>query len=91
MIRERDFHRLAGLGAFGACAGLFALFLLMAWASRPTVTGGMDLTLAWVTWIALATTFAGLIAAHVVIGRKLLESAGMVESDPTAPPAPRSS
>ena len=50
--------RLAGLGAFGACAGLIALFLLIAWISRPTRTGGIDPTLAWIVWIALAGVFA---------------------------------
>lgn len=67
--------RLAGLGAFGACAGLLALYLLLAWVSRPTSTGGIDSTLSWVTWIALAGVFAALIIVHVVIGRQLLRVA----------------
>ncbi|HJQ19955.1 MAG TPA: hypothetical protein VJ867_06355 [Gemmatimonadaceae bacterium] len=64
--------RFAGLGAFGACAGLFALYLLIAWVSRPTRTGGIEPTLSWVTWIALAGVFAALIIVHVAIGRQLL-------------------
>jgi len=67
--------RLAGLGAFGASAGLIALFLLIAWISRPTRTGGIDPTLAWIVWIALAGVFAALIILHVVLGRQLLRLA----------------
>ena len=33
--------RLAGLGAFGACAAFVALYLLIAYISRHTPTGGM--------------------------------------------------
>jgi hypothetical protein len=64
--------RLAGLGAFGACAGLLALFLLLAYVSRPTPTGGINLATAAVTWISLGGLFAALIAVHVVIARQLL-------------------
>jgi len=64
--------RLAGRGAFGASAGLAALYLLIACVARPTRTGGIDTTLAAVTWIALAGVFAALIVVHVVIGRQLL-------------------
>jgi len=67
--------RLAGLGAFGACAGLTAVYLLIAWISRPTRTGGIDPTLSWIVWIALAGVFAALIIVHVVIARQLLRLA----------------
>lgn len=67
--------KLAGLGAFGACAALLALYLFIAYIARPTVTGGMERTLSWVTWIALAGLFAALIIVHVVIGRQLLQLA----------------
>jgi hypothetical protein len=67
--------RFAGLGAFGACAGLVALYLLLAWVARPTRTGGIEPTLSWVTWIALAGVFAALIIVHVAIGRQLLRLA----------------
>lgn len=66
------FARLAGLGAFGACAGLLALFLLLAFVSRPTPTGGINLATAAVTWISLGGLFAALILVHVAIGRQLL-------------------
>ena len=67
------FARLAGLGAFGAMGGLILLFLLMAYISRHTLTGGMRWDLAWVTWIALAVLFAALIGAHVYLGKRLLQ------------------
>ncbi len=64
--------RLAGLGAFAACAGLALLFLALLYATRPTARGGIDLTNAIVTWISLGGVFAALIGAHVLIGRRLL-------------------
>jgi hypothetical protein len=66
------FARLAGLGAFGACAGMLALYLLLVWVARPTRTGGIDSTLAWVAWISLGGVFAALIIVHVAIARQLL-------------------
>jgi len=67
--------RLAGLGAFGACAAFVGLFALLAYVSRHTATGGMNTELAVVTWISLGLVFASLIAVHVMIGRRLLELA----------------
>jgi hypothetical protein len=64
--------RLAGLGAFGACAGFVALFLYVAWLSRHTSTGGMMPVLSVVTWISLALVVLALIAVHVAIGKQLL-------------------
>lgn len=64
--------RLAGLGAFGASAGMVALFALIVFITRPTPLGGMTMTLSLVTWISLAVVFAALIAAHVAIGKQLL-------------------
>jgi hypothetical protein len=66
--------RLAALGAFAAGAGLALLFLLLAYVSRPTPHGGIDSVNAMVTWISLGGLFAALIGAHVLIGRRLLES-----------------
>ncbi|MEX2178181.1 MAG: hypothetical protein WD801_05695 [Gemmatimonadaceae bacterium] len=66
--------RLAGLGAFGACAGLAALYLLVVLISRPS-SNGIDATNAVVTWIAVGGVVAALIVAHVVIGRQLLRLA----------------
>lgn len=67
--------RLAGLGAYGATAGLVLLFLALGYASRHTLTGGMRTDLAWVTWISLAVLFAAIIAAHVYLGKQLLRLA----------------
>ncbi len=64
--------KFAGLGAFGACACLLALYLLLVFVARPTRTGGIDPTNAAVAWIALGGLFAALIIVHVVIGRQLL-------------------
>jgi membrane associated rhomboid family serine protease len=67
--------RLAGLGAFGACAGLLALYLLLIYVTRPSTRGGIDLINAAVVWIALGGLFAALIIVHVVIGKQLLRLA----------------
>ena len=64
--------RLAGLGAFGACAGMVALFALLVFLTRSTSLGGMMPALSAVTWISLAIVFIALIGAHVAIGRQLL-------------------
>ena len=64
--------KLAGLGAFGACAGLAALYLFIVYISRPMSRGGIDGVNAAVAWIALAGVVAALIIVHVVIARQLL-------------------
>ncbi|HEU4996099.1 MAG TPA: hypothetical protein VFT29_14885 [Gemmatimonadaceae bacterium] len=64
--------KLAGLGAFGACAGLLALFLLLGYLTRPTPRGGIDSINAAVAWIALGGLFLALILVHVMIGKRLL-------------------
>jgi hypothetical protein len=74
--------RLAGLGAFAACAVLALLYVLMLYVTRPTARGGIDPVNATVTWIALGGVFAALIGAHVVFGRRLLEVARGVRRTP---------
>ena len=64
--------KLAGLGAFGACAGLLALYLGLVFLTRPVARGGIDSINAAVTWISLGGLIFALIVAHVVIGRQLL-------------------
>lgn len=64
--------KLAGLGAFGACAGLLALYLLLVLVTRPTPRGGIDTINAAVAWIALGGLFLALILVHVMIGKRLL-------------------
>ena len=67
--------KLAGLGAFGACAGLLGVYLLVVFLSLPRPTGGIDWTNAAVAMIALAGVVFALIVLHVVIGRQLLQFA----------------
>jgi hypothetical protein len=69
------FAKLAGLGAFGASAGLLAIYLGLVFLTLPRPRGGIDPTNAAVAWIALGGLFAALIAVHVVIGRQLLKLA----------------
>lgn len=64
--------KLAGLGAFGACAGLLALFLGLVFLTRPLARGGIDATNAAVTWIAIGGLILALIAVHVAIGKQLM-------------------
>jgi hypothetical protein len=67
--------RLAGLGAFGACAFFVALYAYVAYISRHTSTGGMMPELSVVTWISLALVVVALIAVHVAIGKQLMQVA----------------
>lgn len=64
--------KLAGLGAFGASAGLLALFLGLVFLTRPLARGGIDAVNAYVTWIALGGLILALIAVHVAIGKQLM-------------------
>jgi len=64
--------RLLGLGAYAACTGIMALYLLMAFVSRHTATGGIDYTESHVVWIALGGITIALLIAHHVVGRQLL-------------------
>ena len=64
--------RLAGLGAFGACAGFLALYLYVSYISRHTTTGGMMPVLSVVTWISVGLVMLALVGLHVLIGKQLL-------------------
>ena len=64
--------KLLGLGAYGACAGITGLYVLVAFASRHTITGGIDPIESHVVWIALGGLTLGLLIAHHVVGRQLL-------------------
>ncbi len=64
--------RLAGLGAFGACAGFVALYVYVAYISRHTPTGGMMPVLSVVTWISVGLVLLALIGVHVVVAKQLL-------------------
>lgn len=67
--------KLAGLGAFGACAGLVALYGALVYITRPVSRGGIDSINAAVAWISLAGLILALVAAHIVIGKQLLQLA----------------
>jgi hypothetical protein len=67
--------KLAGLGAFGACAGLLGLYALLIFLTRPAGRGGIDTINAAVTWISLGGLFLALIVAHIAIGKQLLRLA----------------
>jgi len=67
--------RLAGLGAYGACAGMIGLFALIIFFTRHTPTGGMTTGLAIELWISLAVVFVALIVAHIAIGKQLMQLA----------------
>lgn len=64
--------RLAGLGAFAASVGFFALFAFVAYLSRHTATGGMLPAMSAVSWISMGLVVLALILVHVAIGRQLL-------------------
>jgi hypothetical protein len=64
--------RLAGLGAFGACAGFVALYALIVFITRPTPTSGMDATSRALTWGTVLGVIIALAVVHVAIGRQLL-------------------
>jgi hypothetical protein len=68
--------RLAGLGAFGACAGFVALFAYVAYISRHTPTGGMMPALSAIVWISIGLVVLALIAVHIVLGRQLMRLSG---------------
>ena len=67
------YAKLAGLGAFGAIAMFVALYALIAFASMPRDTGGIDRIHAVVTWISVGLVILALAALHVVLGRQLLD------------------
>ena len=63
--------KLAALGALGASAGLALLLLLFMWYTLGD--GGMDGTTMAVAWISVGGLILGLIAAHLVFARKLMD------------------
>jgi len=64
--------KLAGLGAFGACAGIAALYLLVLFGTRPTPDAGMDGTLRFITWLSVGGVLLALLGVHLLLGRRLL-------------------
>lgn len=64
--------RLAGLGAFAACGGIAALFLLFVYITRPTSSAGLDATNRIIAWGSVAGVLLALLGVHVLFGRELL-------------------
>jgi hypothetical protein len=67
--------RIAGLGAFAACGGIAALYLLFVYGTRPTPTAGMDGTMRFISWLSVAGVLLALLGVHVLFGRQLLAMA----------------
>ena len=65
-LKLKPYANIAALGALGVCVGVFALYLFLAFFTRPIPLGGIDQTHAVLTLISLAVPFALIIAAHLV-------------------------
>ena len=63
--------KLAGLGAFAACGGIAALYLLFVFGTRPSATSGMDATNRFIAWFSVAGVLLALLGVHLLIGRQL--------------------
>jgi hypothetical protein len=64
--------KIAGLGAFAACAGIAALYVLFVYGTRPTASSGMDGTQRFIAWLAVAGVLLALLGVHLLIGRQLI-------------------
>ena len=64
--------KLVGLGAFAACGGIVALFLLFVFGTRPDPSAGMDGTSRFIAWLSVAGVLLALLGVHVLLGRQLL-------------------
>ena len=64
-------HRLAALGAIGACGGMALILLVLAIVLRPFPKGGMDGTHYALTLLSIAGVLAGLIAVHLAFAHQL--------------------
>ena len=78
-LKLKPYAKLAALGAFGVCGGAAALFVVIAFFTRPVrigaLAGGIDQTHSVLTLISLAIPFALIIAAHLVYARVLMKYA----------------
>lgn len=74
-MSKETLERIAGLGAFGVCVVLLAIWALVIRITIPgpgAVGGGIDITEATVTWVSVGLVILALVAVHVIYGRKLL-------------------
>ena len=69
--RSLGVHKLAALGAVGACGGMALIFLAVAIFLRPFPRGGMDGTSYALTLMAIGGVLAGLVAVHLAFARQL--------------------
>jgi uncharacterized membrane protein len=67
--------RLAAYGAYAVCVGLLGVFAFLVWLTRPVPTGGMNMGMAALTWIAAAVVVIIVSAAHVAMAGQLLVAA----------------
>ena len=74
-LKLKDFAKIAALGALGVCGGVFALYVFLAFFTRPVPLGGIDQTHSVLTLISLAIPFSLIIAAHLVYARVLMKYA----------------
>jgi len=63
--------KLIGLGAFAACGGIAALYLLFVYGTRPDASSGMDGTQRFIAWLSVAGVLLALLGVHVLLGRRL--------------------
>ncbi|MDQ2666129.1 MAG: hypothetical protein M3Z05_08980 [Gemmatimonadota bacterium] len=64
--------RLAGLGAFGVCAGIAAIFALFVYITRPTGSSGLDSPERFLALFTVAGVLVALAVVHVAIGNQLM-------------------
>ncbi|MEP6621875.1 MAG: hypothetical protein ABJE47_21305 [bacterium] len=64
--------KLAGLGAFGACAGIVGVYALFLYGTRPTASSGLDSPERFLAQFAVAGVLLALLGVHMVLARRLL-------------------
>lgn len=80
-MRIMDLHlrgtvaRLAAYGAFVVTAVLVAVGALFVWLTIPVSTGGENIAMGILTWIAAVVVVGILGAAHIVLGQQLMVAA----------------
>jgi hypothetical protein len=67
--------RFAAYGAYVATLGIVAVGVFFVWLTVPVSTGGENLAMGILTWIAAAVVVGILGAAHIVLARQLMVAA----------------
>ncbi len=65
-------RRLAALGALAVAGGVAALFAVFVFLTRPTGSGGMDMTNRAIAWISVGGVVLLIIVVHLVYARDLM-------------------